>query len=321
MEFGLSSVKKTATKKYVATKKCKHNNKLQENFFTLFFYFAFKNLLLPKILFDFKILFIFEEGMKVLILGYGRMGKLIESVCIEKGIQVIEKIDTKKELENFLNKNEQHCIKENISLEMFYKEIVCIDFSSSEAFLENIQLICKNKINIICGTTGWQEKEEYVKQIIEKNNIGFLYASNFSIGVNLFFKIIASASKLINNFNSFDVMVNEAHHKNKIDSPSGTAITTANIILKNFTRKNKILSQNPNRALKDEELFVSSTRGGEIFGEHNVIFDDIQNQISIKHIAKDKKSFASGAVDVATWIERKKGYFSIDDYFFDKGLL
>lgn len=242
------------------------------------------------------------------------MGKLVENICLERNIEIIAKIDKTEDLKSFLEKNSKFCLKENISLEEFYKDIVCIDFSLSEVFLQNIKLIAENKINTVCGTTGWDANIQEIKEIVEKNNIGFLYGSNFSIGVNLFFKIVSFASKLINNYETFDVMINEVHHKNKIDWPSGTAITIANLILENFTRKNKILSDIPHKKLENNELFISSTRGGDIFGEHTVIFDDIQNQIQIKHIAKDKKSFASGAIDIAMWLTGKKGFFTLKDY-------
>ena len=157
------------------------------------------------------------------------------------------------------------------------------------------------------------ETEKTVKETVERNNIGFIWASNFSIGVNLFFKMMGNASKLINRFDDYDIYGIEMHHNQKKDSPSGTAKTIGDILLKNIDRKTQIVTQRLDRKIKPEELHFSSVRAGTFPGTHIVGFDSLVDEIQLKHTAKGRAGFANGAIAASKWIEGKKGFYTIDD--------
>ncbi len=235
--------------------------------------------------------------MNIALIGHGQMGKTIESIAKNQGINITDIF----ELDN------------PIKPEKDYHFDVAIDFSYPENVLTNIELIAKLGKNIVVGTTGWYEKLDNVKTIVEKHKIGFIYASNFSIGVNLFFKLIEKASQLVDKLEDFDIFGNEIHHVLKKDSPSGTAITLSNIILKNVNRKKELVTSKIEGQIKPQQLHFSSTRGGQIFGEHTIWLDSISDNIQITHKAKNRISFAKGAIEAAKWINGKKGFFTLDD--------
>jgi len=236
--------------------------------------------------------------MKLCISGYGHMGKEVEAAALEKSIKVARIID----------------YKDNIADINFDADEVVIDFTNSEAFLKNLPIYAKKGVNLVCGTTGWYDKSDEVKKIVEDNNIGFLYASNFSIGVHLFWNILHHAAEVMNKSSGYDAMGYELHHKGKKDSPSGTAITTGKILLEHLDSKDTLVTETLHRQIKDNELQFSSIRGGDINGTHTVIFDSFADTIEISHIAKNRSGFAIGAVECAQWLEGKKGFYTIEDY-------
>jgi 4-hydroxy-tetrahydrodipicolinate reductase len=241
--------------------------------------------------------------MRIGIIGYGKMGQLIEEIAIKEGHEVNAIIDPLKGTV--------------ISKESLKDVDVCIDFSMPKTAIENIEKLAKLGKNIVVGTTGWYDKMDSVEKIVQKNNIGLIWSGNFSLGVNALFKITKYASKLFNNLENYDVMVHEFHHKNKADSPSGTAKMIAQRIIENVGRKDIIITNDLQRKIKDNELHVSSTRGGSIPGTHVVLFDSDEDTIELKHTARSRVGFAVGAIKAAEFLNGKKGFFSIDDLMKD----
>jgi len=239
--------------------------------------------------------------MKIAIIGYGKMGHEIETIAKAKGIAVTT-IDPSKDNADFKKINEESI-----------KDVdVCVDFTHQDSVVSNIKKISEFKKNIVVGTTGWYDKIDEVKGIIENSNTALIWSGNFSVGVNIFFKIIEDAAKIINNVDDYDVFVHEFHHNKKADSPSGTAVMIGEILTNNIERKNKIVTQELKRKIEPDELHISSTRGGSIPGTHIVGFDSPADTIELKHTARNRTGFALGAVMAAQWIQGKKGFYDIN---------
>jgi len=227
--------------------------------------------------------------MKIAIIGYGKMGHEIERAAKLMGIAVQCIIDPK----------DPGATHKSIDEKSMQNVDVCIDFTRPDAVLENINQISKFKKNIVVGTTGWHNSLEKAKEISRKNNLGLVYASNFSIGVNVFFRIIENAAKIMNNLSDYDVFGYELHHNKKLDSPSGTAKSIEKILVSNIKRK--------------KEVPFASVRAGSIPGTHVVGFDSSADTIELKHTARNREGFAIGAIMAAEWINGKKGFYNIDD--------
>lgn len=239
--------------------------------------------------------------LKIAISGYGQMGKEIESLAKENDCEVVQIFD-----------------QDNPPILSNFKDFdVAIDFSIPDTVFPNISEFAKAGKNIVLGTTGWYERSDELQKIIDDNNVGLIWGSNFSVGVNLFFRIIESASKLAGNLDNFDWMIHEMHHKRKKDSPSGTAESLAKIILDNVTSKNFIERDKIDGEVDSSKLHVSSTRGGEINGRHTIYLDSISDSIELTHRAKNRKGFAGGSLLAAKWISGKKGFFNYSDVFSD----
>jgi 4-hydroxy-tetrahydrodipicolinate reductase len=179
--------------------------------------------------------------------------------------------------------------------------------------MENIKKISSLGKNIVIGTTGWYDRMPEVESMINKNKVGAIWSGNFSIGVNVFFRIVESAASLFNNIHDYDAMVHEIHHNQKADSPSGTASMIGKIILKNMSRKNKIITDKLERKIEPNELHISSVRVGTVPGTHEVLFDSAADTIELKHTARTREGFALGAVMAAEFIADKKGFYGIED--------
>jgi 4-hydroxy-tetrahydrodipicolinate reductase len=218
--------------------------------------------------------------MKIGIIGYGKMGKIVEQIALERGHTI-----------SFILKNNNCKINKDVD--------VAIDFSTPNSAFDNINKCLLNNIKIISGTTGWLNKIEQVHLKCRSLNGTFLHASNFSLGANIFFELNKNLSKLISNFN-YNVSINEAHHIHKLDKPSGTAITLARDIELNCNNKFK-------------DILIESVRENEVNGVHNIIYESFEDSISITHKAKNRKGFAKGAVITAEWIKDKQGIFTIKD--------
>src|SRR5579875_539287 len=238
--------------------------------------------------------------MKISIIGYGKMGRTIHEVAKEMGIDVSSIIDP----------TDPNATHSSITKEAMENVDVVIDFSSPKAVLSNVEKVASFKRNIVMGTTGWYENLNYVKEVVQKNDIGFIYSPNFSIGVNIFFNIVERAAELVNNYQWYDAYVYEAHHNQKLDSPSGTAKQLGQIILSKIQRKKKMLFGSIDRKIEPDELHITSVRAGYITGIHIVGFDSEFDNIELKHEAKNRKGFAIGALIAARWIKDKRGFYS-----------
>lgn len=245
--------------------------------------------------------------MNIAIIGYGKMGKEIEKIAKEKGINIVSIIDPQGDESTF----------KEITKKSLDGADVAIDFTHPDSAIKNIKKVSDLGVNMVVGTTGWYDKMDEVKNIAEKSGIGLIWASNFSIGVNVFFKIIENASKIINNIKEYDILCHEYHHRNKADSPSGTAKSIGEILLENIERKKKLIYDKLDRKISPEEIQFSSTRGGAIPGTHVVSFDSDADTIELKHTARNRSGFALGAVMAAEWIKGKKGFFAIQDMMKD----
>lgn len=241
--------------------------------------------------------------MNIAIIGYGKMGHEIEKIAKSKGIKVVSIIDP----------TENNATHKEINEESMRNVDVCIDFTTPDSVINNIQEISKFRKNVVVGTTGWHDKIDEVRNIIKKSGIGLIYASNFSIGVNIFFKIVENAAKIIDKVEDYDIYGYELHHNKKIDSPSGTAKTIGEIIIKNIKRKNKLVYDKIERKIELNELHFASVRAGSIPGTHVVGFDSSADTIELKHTARNREGFAAGALMAAQWIKGKKGFYTIDN--------
>jgi 4-hydroxy-tetrahydrodipicolinate reductase len=189
---------------------------------------------------------------------------------------------------------------------------VVIDFTVPATAVTNIEIYAKAGIPVVMGTTGWYERMDEVSQIVKKAGIGMIWSGNFSLGVNALFEIIRHAGTVMNRLPEYDCMVHEYHHKRKADSPSGTAAMIGNILVEELEAKERVVTDALYRKIEDDELHVSSTRGGSIPGTHTITFDSDVDTISITHTARGRQGFAAGAVKAAEWIVGREGIFSID---------
>jgi 4-hydroxy-tetrahydrodipicolinate reductase len=244
---------------------------------------------------EFKIAFLAEfNPMNIILLGYGKMGKTIERIAIDRGHKVSARIDVHNHHE--FNEAEGD---------------VAIEFSHPEAAFENVKRCLLKDIPVVCGTTGWISRKPEVEELCRQINGAFFYASNYSLGVNLFFKMNEYLAKMMSKFPEYDVRMDEIHHAEKKDSPSGTAITLAESILKNTTRKKSWANKDSG---KPEELYISSFRIDQVPGTHLVKYESAIDDIEIKHTAHSREGFAKGAVMVAEWIRNKKGVLTMNDF-------
>ena len=228
--------------------------------------------------------------MKIALLGYGKMGKTIEKIAIERGHEVVLKID--ENIENF-----------DLS-----QADIAIDFSVPNAAFNNITTCFKNKLPVICGTTGWLANYDKAVEICNQENAAFLYASNFSIGVNLFFELNQKLVKMMNPFSNYSVEIEEVHHIQKLDAPSGTAISLAEQIIQNSYKKSWKL----NRA-EENEIPIYAKRIENVPGTHTVSYKSKIDSIEIKHTAHSREGFAVGAIIAAEWLKDKKGVYRMKD--------
>ncbi|HTJ48268.1 MAG TPA: 4-hydroxy-tetrahydrodipicolinate reductase [Cyclobacteriaceae bacterium] len=232
--------------------------------------------------------------MRVLLVGYGKMGKIIERVAIERGHTIAGRIDID-------NQHEIATVDADVAIE----------FSRPEAAFNNIKRVLERGIPVVCGTTGWLDQKPEAEKICLANNTAFFYASNYSLGVNIFFKVNEYLAKLMNGLNDYEITMDEIHHTEKKDAPSGTAITLAEGILKNINRKKTWVND---QAKEASDLLIKSFRIDQVPGTHLVNYSSAIDNIEIKHIAHSREGFAKGAVLVAEWLKDKKGILNMDDF-------
>lgn len=245
--------------------------------------------------------------MNIAIIGFGSMGKKIKEVAENLGHNISIIIDPLS-----IDANYKNILEADLS-----NTDIVIDFSSKDAVLENIKACINANKNLVIGTTGWYENLKEVEKITQQNEIGIFWSANFSIGVNMYYKIIEEAANLVNKYNEYDIWGTELHHNNKTDSPSGTAKEIAKILLEKVDRKTEVVYDKLDRKIKPNEIHFSSTRGGAVNFSHTVGFDGASDTITIIHSARDRGGYALGAIKVAEWMNGKKGFYNMED-FLDK---
>ncbi len=242
--------------------------------------------------------------MKIGIVGYGRMGKLIRQLALEKGYQVAAVIDPSSDAEEITARE--------ISTAILPLDVI-IDFTHPDTLVDNVKLYGDLYLPAVIGTTGWYSRLSEVATIVNRAGTGLIWSGNFSLGVNIYFQLIKAAACLMERFEQYDVLVSEVHHSQKKDSPSGTAEMIGAILLDALSRKMRIVAGNPEKPLCAEDLHISAARGGAVPGIHKVVFDSEIDTISIEHSARNRSGFAEGALLAAEWIVNKKGLYNIDD--------
>ena len=231
--------------------------------------------------------------MKIALIGYGKMGKEIEKISNERGHEVIYKIDKDSNLKNISGAD------------------VAINFCTPETALQNIELGLKSSIPVVSGTTGWLSDFNKIQELSKKLDISFLYSSNFSLGVNLFFDLNKKLAEIMKKHDQYDLNIEETHHIQKVDKPSGTAITLAEGIIEKGKYNNWSMDN------EKKSIPIESKRIDKVPGTHMVNYSSELDSIEIKHIAKNRTGFALGAVIAAEWIVDKRGVFEMSDVIND----
>jgi 4-hydroxy-tetrahydrodipicolinate reductase len=228
--------------------------------------------------------------MKIALIGYGKMGKMIHQLAEKAGESIVAIVDSKNPLSS---SSTQKALEE---------ADVCIDFTNPDTVVENIKILSSLKKDVVVGTTGWDDNLQEVKKIVNDAHIGLLYSPNFSIGIALFLNIIEKAA-LMAPFEQYELAGLEIHHSKKIDKPSGTAKAIEN-------RLHKISPQ--------PSINFTSVRVGEVPGTHSIIYDSPVDTITLTHTARTREGFAGGALNAARWIKGRKGIFTLDDLLKEK---
>ena len=245
--------------------------------------------------------------MKIALLGYGKMGKIIEKIAISRKHEIVLTIGVD---------NLQDLTTENLQ-----KADVVIEFSTPAAVISNIEHCFTAGVPVVVGTTGWYDKLPAIKQQCEQGGNTLLYGSNFSVGVNVFFHVNRLLAKMMNNYPYYDVQVEEIHHMQKLDAPSGTAITIAEGIIENLDSKSKWINvlttddKDDDGQAAGNQLLIESMRIDSVPGTHTVIYDSEVDTIEFKHTAHNRNGFALGAVLAAEWVHNKKGFYSVEAMF------
>jgi len=243
--------------------------------------------------------------MKIALLGYGKMGQMIEGFALERGHEIVLKTHRGQ--------------AEVLNSQMLQSADIAIDFSAPDAVLRHIYACFEAKLPLVVGTTGWYGSLQQVKNDCLNSNNTLLYGSNFSIGVNLFFHVNKVLAKLMNPYPAYEVQMEEIHHTQKLDAPSGTAMTLAEDIVAALDRKqewvNVLMGGATPEAVKPEQLLIESYRIENVPGTHTVLYSSEVDAIEIKHTAHTRAGFALGAVVAAEWLHGKKGFYSVADVF------
>lgn len=232
--------------------------------------------------------------MNILLVGYGKMGKTIERVARERGHHIAGKIDI-----------------DNLGDLDTVQADAAIEFSHPDAAYHNVKKCIERSIPVVCGTTGWLARKAEIDTLTTQKAGAFFYASNYSLGVNMFFKLNEQLARMMNQFSAYDVRVDEVHHVEKKDAPSGTAITLAEGLIKNLDRKKKWVKVAPTG---QDEIEIQSFRIDDVPGTHVVKYASAIDDIEIKHTAHTREGFALGAVMVAEWIRGRTGVLNMDDF-------
>lgn len=244
--------------------------------------------------------------MKIALLGYGKMGQMIEQIALTRGHEIVLKID-KDNTADFTPKN-------------LSAADVAIEFSTPDTVLANIETCFDAHVPVVVGTTGWYGQLQEVKNRCENTGSALVYGSNFSVGVNILFSVNAYLARLMNGYPYYDVQVEEIHHTQKLDAPSGTAMTLAEGIIDNLDAKtewtNVVISENTEEIIPEkQQLLIESHRIDSVPGTHTIIYDSEVDSIELKHTAHNRQGFALGAVMAAEWINNRRGFYSVTEMF------
>lgn len=229
--------------------------------------------------------------MKIALLGYGKMGKVIERIALERGHEIVLKKDEFNTYDGLSTAD------------------VAIDFSVPTAAVSNISSCFNNNVPVVSGTTGWLEHFDEMIALCNEKQGGFISSSNFSLGVNIFFELNEYLAKIMSQFDSYKVSLEEIHHTQKLDAPSGTAISLAKGVIENSNYANWTLDE----AKNNNEIHIEAKRIGDVPGTHTVTYDSIVDSIELKHTAHNREGFALGAVIAAEWLAGKTGIYSMKD--------
>ncbi len=233
--------------------------------------------------------------MKIALIGYGKMGKMVEKIALSRGHQIIHKFD--------INNQDQ------FTVENLRQADIAIEFTTPESAYHNVKKCFDADVPVVSGTTGWLDKMEELRTIAIKENKAFFYASNFSIGVNIVFYLNRRLAQIMNQFPQYTPSITEVHHIHKKDAPSGTAITLAQGIINNLEKINSWTMDTPGQ----DQLKITAIREDEIPGIHTITYDSSFDTLEIKHTAKSREGFATGAVMAAEFLLGKKGFYTMED--------
>lgn len=237
--------------------------------------------------------------MKIALIGYGKMGKTIEQLAQAAGHEVVLRIDVGNHVD--------------LNAENLGTADVAIEFTRPESAFNNIVTCLENGVPVVSGTTGWLDRLEEAKQLVEKYQGGLFYASNYSIGVNIFFAVNKYLAKLMKRYNQYDISMEEIHHTQKLDAPSGTAITLAEGILGELQHKQRWVNE---ASQVEGELPIISKRIDKVPGTHTISYDCPIDNITITHTAHSREGFAKGALAAAEWMVGKQGFYGMEDMLY-----
>ncbi len=233
--------------------------------------------------------------MRIALIGFGKMGREIDSIARDQGETIARVFDSRRA----------------VRPEALDNVDVCIEFSTPESVVPNIRAAVEAGKDIVVGTTGWDNHLPEIRELVKDS--GLLYSANFSLGMNIFFRIVRRAAELMQNAPEYDPFIHEIHHRQKADSPSGTALRLAHILMDRIDRKKEILAKPAEGKIGPGMLHVSSTRAGFVTGTHTVAFDSEADLIELRHVAKNRRGFALGALAGARWVRGRKGVYTMDD--------
>ncbi|MBW3535712.1 MAG: 4-hydroxy-tetrahydrodipicolinate reductase [Gemmatimonadetes bacterium] len=243
--------------------------------------------------------------MRLALVGYGRMGRAVEAVALQRGHDVVARVERGDELAAGLRDAE-----------------VAVDFTVPDAVLDTVRGAAAAGVPLVVGTTGWYDRTEDVRRIVEASGTGLLWAPNFSMGVQLFFRLAREAGRLVDALEEYDVSLHEAHHRHKLDHPSGTGRRLADLLVEALARKER-WEEGPFEGAPDPAVLeVTSSRAGEVPGTHVVALDGPDDRVELRHEARGRDGFARGAVLAAEWLRGRTGFHDIDDMLaerFDAG--
>ncbi|MBR4886603.1 MAG: 4-hydroxy-tetrahydrodipicolinate reductase [Muribaculaceae bacterium] len=232
--------------------------------------------------------------MKIALIGYGKMGRMIEKIALDRGHEIVCKIDVDNQ--------------SDFGSAEFASADVAIEFTTPKTAVGNIERSFAAGVPVVCGTTGWLEQMDHIKDLCEQTKGALFYASNYSLGVNIFMAVNSYLAKIMNGFKQYDPTINEVHHIHKLDHPSGTAITLAEGIMSQLERKNAWTEE-----ADAEGLLITHQREGEVPGIHTITWDSAEDTISMRHEAKGREGLALGAVAAAEWLAGRRGFYTMAD--------